>query len=48
MGVTSKRVPGRGVHGGRGQAVMGWKLSTCEQPPQEDPDTPGALPSLVI
>jgi hypothetical protein len=27
---------------------MGWKLSKCERAPQEDPETPGALPSLVI
>ena len=48
MGVTSKRVPDGGVRGGRGQIVMGWKLSTCERASQADPEAPGALPSLVI
>jgi hypothetical protein len=36
MGVTSKRVPDVGKHGGRGQIVMGWELSTCERASQAD------------
>jgi hypothetical protein len=34
MGVTSKRIPDGGVHGGRDQIVMAWKLSTCERASQ--------------